>query len=277
MKVLLDPLPFTPYVSSNLLEHTKHVVFINGQVVCWAASQSPLLTSSQWQMLQSALNTEPLSFSLAQFQQQQVAGHVLSIDCDLPKAFVLLPLRAVLLSLPSATAGLLNYAMQLADWHDLHRYCGRCSQPLTDHPTERAKVCRCGARSRYPTISPCVIVLITRGTQMLLARAPHYPEGRYSTIAGFLEPGESVEQGLKREVKEEVGVDVCNLQYKASQPWPFPNSLMLGFHADHAAGEILIDNHEIIAADWFGPENLPQLPPPISIARWLIDDFLSSC
>ncbi|MBU2711615.1 NAD(+) diphosphatase [Zooshikella harenae] len=276
MKVLLDPLPFTPYVSSNLSAYTKHVVFIDGQIVCCTVTQSPLLTASQWQALQSTLTCQALSFSLALFQQQHVAGHVLPADAVLPKSFELMPLRTVLLSLAADAAGLLNYAMQLADWHDLHRYCGRCSQPLVDHPTERAKVCRCGARSRYPTISPCVIVLITRGEQMLLARAPHHPEGWYSTIAGFLEPGESVEQGLKREVKEEVGVEVCNLEYKASQPWPFPNSLMLGFRADHKAGEIEIDNHEIVAADWFSPNNLPQLPPPISIARWLIDDFLSS-
>ena len=118
--------------------------------------------------------------------------------------------------------------------------------------------------------------LVRRGRELLLARSPHFPEGMYSALAGFVEPGETLEQTLEREVREEVGVEITNLRYFGSQPWPFPHSLMIAFVADYVSGEIVPQPGEIEAADWFGIDRLPRLPNPFSIARRLIDETVAS-
>jgi len=131
----------------------------------------------------------------------------------------------------------------------------------------------CGLLS-FPRLAPAVIVLITRDDQALLARGRAFPMPMYSCIAGFVEPGETLEEAVKREVREEVGVDITNVTYVASQPWPFPHSLMLGFTADWAGGDIVIDPTEIVDAQWFRADDMPPIPPGISIARKLIDGWL---
>lgn len=164
-------------------------------------------------------------------------------------------------------------AIQIIDWDRTHQFCGRCGTQTIDVDTERAKRCpQCGL-SNYPRLSPSVIVRINRGNEILLARAPHFPPGMYSVLAGFVEPGETLEQAVEREVWEEVHLRLKNIRYFGSQSWPFPNSLMLGFTAEHASGEIEIDQIEIEDAGWYSPDNLPQIPPKLSIARQLIDDF----
>ena len=119
-----------------------------------------------------------------------------------------------------------------------------------------------------------IIVRVCRGEQLLLARSPHTPPGIYSVLAGFVEPGETLEAAVAREVREEVGISLRNIRYFGSQPWPFPHSLMIGFTAEHAEGEIQIDGKEIEDANWYSIDRLPMLPSPISIARKLVDDFL---
>lgn len=167
-------------------------------------------------------------------------------------------------------------AIQVIQWDDTHRYCGRCGSPTVPHATERARVCAgCGLAS-YPRLSPAVMGLVRRGRELLLARSPHFPEGMYSALAGFVEPGETLEQTLEREVREEVGVEITNLRYFGSQPWPFPHSLMIAFVADYVSGEIVPQPGEIEAADWFGIHRLPRLPHPFSIARRLIDETVAS-
>lgn len=156
-------------------------------------------------------------------------------------------------------------------WRSRHRFCGKCATLMIDKVEERARMCTKCDCVIYPKISPCVIVLVTRGEEMLLARSPHFPPLWMSTIAGFVEIGESVEQTVIREVKEEVGIVVGNIKYIVSQPWPFPDSLMLGFTAEYVSGEITIDNKEIERAGWFTKNNLPNLPGELSIARYLID------
>jgi NAD+ diphosphatase len=142
-------------------------------------------------------------------------------------------------------------AAQIIDWHQGHRFCGRCGTEMADHDTDRARICpECGLVN-YPRLSPSIIVLVTRGEEMLLARNANWPTGMYSTLAGFVEPGESIEQTVHREVAEEVGIRVKDLRYLGSQSWPFPNSLMLGFHAAYEAGEIVCQDGEIADARWF--------------------------
>jgi len=160
------------------------------------------------------------------------------------------------------------------DWDRNHQYCGRCGSATADRQEERAKICpRCGLTA-YPRISPAVIVAITRGEKILLARAHRFPYAMYSVIAGFVEAGESLEQCVRREIAEEVGITVKNLRYFGSQSWPFPNSLMVAFTAEHAGGEIRIDPSEIMDARWFTAADLPRIPDKASISRRLIDWFV---
>ncbi len=166
-------------------------------------------------------------------------------------------------------------AVQIIDWDRTHRFCGRCGTPLRTKSTERAKECpQCGLL-HFPRLAPAIIVLVERGSKLLLARSRHFMPGMFSVLAGFVEPGESLEEAVVREVKEEVGVNIKDIKYFGSQPWPFPHSLMIGFTAAYAGGEITIDDAEIEDAGWFSVDHLPRIPGKISIARKLIDWFLA--
>lgn len=170
---------------------------------------------------------------------------------------------------------LASKAKHLAHFMKTHQFCGGCGSKVQINSAEKALYCTFCRHLSYPRIAPCIIVLIKREDQrILLARSPHFPDGVYSNVAGFVEPGESLEEAVHREVSEEVGVSIKNLRYITSQPWPFPDSLMVGFIADYAAGEIQVDNDEIEDAQWFEPSFLPIFSSKISISRWLIDIYL---
>lgn len=165
-------------------------------------------------------------------------------------------------------------AFQVADWARTHRFCGTCGQPMSRSPGERAMKCACG-HVAYPRISPAMMVLVKRGDAILLARNVAAPPGRFSALAGFLEAGESVEEAIHREVREEVGLEVKDLRYFASQSWPFPGQLMLAFTAEYAGGDLALDPGEIAEARWLAPgDALPDLPPRQTISRALIDSNL---
>jgi NAD+ diphosphatase len=164
-------------------------------------------------------------------------------------------------------------ANQLVDWNQSHRYCGRCGVPTEDKQDERAKLCpRCGLIN-YPRLSPAIIVAVRKDDRLLLAHNKRFRTGYYSVLAGFVEPGETLEECVKREIFEEVNIHVKNIRYFGSQPWPFPNSLMVGFTAEYAGGELDVNKSEIVEAAWFTADKLPRIPPKITIARWLIDWF----
>lgn len=170
---------------------------------------------------------------------------------------------------------LVSRAAQICTWYHSFRFCPRCATHLTCHDNELAKVCGGCGHHQYPRISPCIIVLVRNGDKCLLAHASRFATGRYSTLAGFIEAGESAEMAVKREVQEEVGIEIDNVEYCFSQSWPFPHSLMLGYVADYKGGEIVPDGDEILLADWFSVHDLPVLPPRFTIARRLIDRFLA--
>lgn len=180
-------------------------------------------------------------------------------------------LRALFSVLEDAHFALAGRALQLLDWDRSHQHCGRCGTPTLPRAEERVRVCPACKLAAYPRVAPAVMALVRRGRELLLGRSPHFPSGMYSALAGFVEPGETLEQCVAREVAEEVGVTLSNLEYFASQPWPFPHSLMIAFVCDWAGGEIRAQEGEIEAADWFDVLQLPKLPSKISIARRLID------
>jgi NAD+ diphosphatase len=193
---------------------------------------------------------------------------------DAPPGMLFSGLRGLFDSLDGALYRVAVVAVQVVDWDRIHQFCGRCGEKTRYKEGERAKECpRCGLTS-FPRISPAVIVAVERDQEILLARANRFPTAFYSVLAGFVEPGETLEETVAREVKEEVGIELTNIRYFGSQPWPFPDSLMIGFTAQYAGGEICIDGTEIVDAGWFEADELPELPGKISIARQLIDWFV---
>lgn len=194
---------------------------------------------------------------------------------DIPDV-VLTPLLALHSSVSETEWTVAGRAVQLLEWRRTHRFCGRCGTPTSQVPGERAMRCGdCGFMA-FPRLAPAVITLITRDDgHALLARNANFPMPMFSCLAGFVEPGETLEQAVAREVREEVGIDVGRISYRSSQPWPFPHSLMIGFRAEWTGGEIEVDGVEIAEAAWFSTDDLPAIPPRLSIARHLIDEWIA--
>ncbi len=168
-----------------------------------------------------------------------------------------------------------GYASQITNWNKNSRYCGRCGSKVEDMEEERAKICPKCKLINYPTVFPAIIVAVVKKDMILLAKARRFRANLYSVLAGFVEIGENIEQCIQREIKEEVGIEVKNIKYFGSQPWPFPNSLMIAFTAEYKKGEITIDKKEILDAGWFKATELPLTPGKPSIAKDLIDWFLA--
>ena len=214
---------------------------------------------------------------------QHYLGHLDDRDCyavelaegtTLPPGMALEGLRQIYGRLDEALFWVATRAVQIVDWDRTHLFCGRCATPLRTKTAERAKECPICGQLHFPRLAPAMIVLVERECKLLLARSRHFLPGMYSVLAGFVEQGESLEEAVVREVKEEVGIDVKDIKYFGSQPWPFPHSLMIGFTATYAGGEITLDDSEIEDAGWFTADHLPQIPGKISIARKLIDWFV---
>lgn len=165
-------------------------------------------------------------------------------------------------------------ALHLIEWDKTYQFCSKCRGELKHRKDIRAKECEKCGRLEFPRLSPAIIVLIEKGDTFLLARSPRFAGAFFSVLAGFVEPGESLEAAVHREVLEEVGITVKDVAYFGSQPWPFPDSLMIGFTAQYESGEIRVDGEEVIEAGWYGVKNLPHIPGKLSIARNLIDWFL---
>ena len=208
------------------------------------------------------------------WQTKKVIAQGVARDCPAPHGARWAGLRSLFGIMADDLVAVAGRAAQLVDWDRSHQFCGVCATPTVRERQERARRCPHCGYCAYPRISPAMMCLVTRGKQILLARNVNFPAGRYSALAGFLEAGESIEDAIHREVREEVGIAVGQPRYFASQSWPFPHSLMIAYTAEYAGGELTPNGHEIAEADWFDHSNLPQLPPRISIARALIDDTL---
>jgi len=196
-------------------------------------------------------------------------------EAEPPEGLVFRDLRSLFSGVSEDLFRMAGRAKQIVGWNATHRFCGRCGGETGPVAGQLAKKCtRCGMLY-FPRLSPAIIVLVRDGSRVLLARSPGFPVGMYSVLAGFVEPGETIEDAIRREVREEVGIEVTNLRYFGSQPWPFPNSLMIGFTTEYAGGELEIDLTEIEDAGWYEPAEFPPLPPKVSIARAMIDGFVA--
>ncbi|NUO54459.1 MAG: NAD(+) diphosphatase [Polyangiaceae bacterium] len=211
---------------------------------------------------------------LGTLEGRAIAFASLPADTKLPDGYAASSLRRLMFTLEGSLVGAAALASQLAAFEEITRFCGGCGGPLVRKAGERAKRCERDDRDIYPQVAPCVIVLIHDGSRVVLARAPRLPAGMYALVAGFVEPGETLEDCVHREVKEEVGLEVGDLRYVASQPWPFPSQLMVGFFARYRGGDIVPDPSEIDDAAWFDIADLPMIPPPFSVARFLIDEYM---
>jgi NAD+ diphosphatase len=223
---------------------------------------------------------EDLAFDLrletyiGELDDADVVAWDLDRDVQAPDGWTFEGVRALYGLVEDELYGLAGRSVQLIDWRRNHQFCGRCGTATELVEAERATRCANCGLINYPRISPAVIVLVEKEGQCLLARGHNFQTAFYSCLAGFVEPGESLEDAVCREVREETNVEIENLAYFGSQPWPFPNSLMIGFTASYAGGAIELEEAEIADARWFSPDDMPLLPGKISIARRLIDDFL---
>ena len=189
----------------------------------------------------------------------------------LPETTHLAGLRALFDDFPEDLYAIAGRAIQIIAWERDHQFCGRCGARTEHVRGERARRCpECGLVS-YPRLTPPIIVLIERDDRILLARGHAFAAGRFGIVAGFVEPGESLEDAVRREVREEVSIELGEVMYFGSQPWPFPHGIMIGFRAEHLAGEITIDEGELAEAAWYRWDELPTIPARLSIARRLID------
>ena len=252
--------------------------------LCFAFRNHELLIKSTWQAVDipgieeiELLHPKPVARRyVGAFDEHPCFSVALSDDFKSPPGMELTGLRRLFGLLKDEVFVLAGRSFQMIQFEQRHRFCGQCGSPTEFKKDEYAKICPACNLVRYPGVFPAIIVAVIKDRHILLARSQRFPKGRYSVLAGFVEPGETLEECVRREVSEEVGLEIKNIHYFGSQPWPFPNSLMIGFTAEHAGGDIVIDNREIIDANWFTTSALPDVPGKPTIARRLIDWFVQN-
>ncbi len=242
------------------------------------ACKNRLFTDKRQQLLLSGSAIETAGVNIASDAEKlpiQV-NLTLLILSSVPERFEPLDLREHLATLSESDYQSIARAQHLLHWRTSNRFCGVCANELALDTTEFSLACQNCDNRQYPRISPCIIVLVEDGDRLLLAHNVRFPDNRFSTLAGFIEAGETAEQAVAREIKEEVGIEVSGIRYFKSQTWPFPDSLMLAFFADYAGGEIQPDGVEVSEGRWFRVEQLNEvsLPPEFAISRQLIDDWV---
>jgi NAD+ diphosphatase len=234
------------------------------------------------EQIEDVVDDEDLIF-LGIFRDQPAFAAAFPSDADapFPELGEFQDLRYLGTVLPADEANLVAHARALVLWHASEVFCGTCGSPARPDTAGNSRICMnqaCG-REIYPRVDPAIIVLVADGDRCLLGRQSSWPEGRYSTIAGFVEPGESLEDSVRREVFEETNIHVGKVDYHSSQPWPFPSSLMLGFVAEAKSSDIVLNDAELDDARWFTRDDLrsgfPKLPFRISIARRLVDHWMA--
>lgn len=260
---------FTPFLAPFSSTKEATILGFVGDMLLTMEDAS-LPSSSDFEALGEPLHR----FDIGGSEHNTFALHLWDESHLLPQTLIKTNLRSVFNTYPMHLVEALSRAKQLVHWLLDNVYCGRCGNTLAFSSALSALTCKACGHFSFPRLSPACIVLVTRGEEILLARSPHFSSGIYSLLAGFVEAGESAEACAKREVKEEVGIDITNLSYFGTQTWPFPHSLMIGFFAEYAGGDIVLQADEIEDAQWFTKENLPTLPYASSIAYQMIEAWL---
>jgi NAD+ diphosphatase len=252
-----------------------------GRVHCFVVRRRELLLTDDFELPDfDTLNESGLESVRSQYLGTLDGVHCHSVeladDVAAPGGTRFRDLRSLLGHFDETLLKLAGRALQIVEWDRTHQFCGACGGPTELSTADRSRICPRCKLPYYPRLSPAMIVAVEKGDSILLARSPHFPPGIYSVPAGFVEPGESTEEAVAREVFEETNIRVRDVRYFGSQPWPFPNSLMLGFKAEYAGGEIRISETEIEDAGWYRYDEMPNLfQGNVSIAQWLIQDFLA--
>lgn len=245
------------------------------QLLCDLSGNLALIANEQLQLLTDVAT--PVTEQYLGHDQKQQYWVIIFSGLHFINHYQWLGLRSQLGIIEEPEFSLAGRALQIAQWFFDHAYCGRCGSATEMDEVDRARVCTSCQLRFYPRISPCMIVLVTDGPQLLLAHHTRSSKPVYTTLAGFVEAGERVEDTVRREVMEEVGLKLGRIEYFGSQSWPFPSQLMLGFIAEYASGEIRIDQHEIKDAGWFGFDRLPLVPPKATVSGQLIDYYVQAC
>jgi NAD+ diphosphatase len=279
---MTDSLPFNSTIISGLFTSLSPCPEPDDTPGFWAVLQgnSLLVTVGQEQALLSGGRlpegivpvTEPLKIGLWQGKPLRTAR--IAADAILPGEYEALPFQGPDTRLDNTLATIAGRAAQIMHWEKRSHFCAQCGGGLIRIPGGWGKRCQSCGEEHFPHIHPCIIVLVRRGAELLLIRNAAWSPGRFSLVAGFLDFGESLEECVQREVREEAGIEVTNISYVGSQSWPFPSQQMIGFLADYAGGEVKPDGVEVVEADWFSPDTLPAFPGGRrSIARWIIDTY----
>ena len=269
-------------VDNNLVFRPENINTSSESGISIISRNQEFLTSKASEVL--LYEDDDLKWSEMEFSHKHFLGYLNNKPCfvaclkdssPISDDTILSPLRNLLGKIPEALFTIFSRSLQIDNWFLSNQFCGSCGKAVKPHEIERAMICDCKNNLIYPTISPCIIVLVTNGEELLLAHNKNFPGEFYSTLAGFIEPGESAESAIEREVFEEVSVRVKNITYYGSQSWPFPSQLMLGYHAEYAEGIISPDGVEIDKAGWFNFKDLPQVPTGnISISGKLIESYI---
>tara|TARA_B100000945_G_scaffold183041_1_gene146758 strand:+ start:611 stop:1444 length:834 start_codon:yes stop_codon:yes gene_type:complete len=269
-------------VSDNLFFSPENIDNSQESSLTVILKDQEFLTSKNSEFL--IFEEEDLKWSEMNLANKQFLGFLNNKPCYLSEltseskiddGTMLTPLRNLLGRIPDSLFTVCSRSIQLSEWYKNNQFCGACGSKMQRHNSERAMFCTCNNLLIYPKISPCIIVLVTKGEELLLAHNKNFPGAFYSTLAGFIEAGESAESAIHREIFEEVKIKVKNIQYYGSQSWPFPSQLMLGYHAEYLEGDITPDGEEIDSADWFNYKKLPQVPTGnISISGQLIESYI---
>ena len=269
---IYDNLVFTPENFDTTSESSISIILRNQEFLTSKTSEILLFEEDDLKWTEMSFSNKHF---LGYLNQRPCYVSILDDSSRPSDEMILSPLRNLLGRIPDSLFVICSRSLQISEWYAANQFCGYCGKKTSMHDTERAMVCSCNNVMVYPRISPCIIVLVTKGEELLLAHNKNFPGDFYSTLAGFIEPGETAESAIEREVFEEVNVNVTNIQYFGSQSWPFPSQLMLGYHAEYLDGEVKPDGEEIDKADWFHYDNLPQVPTGnISISGQLIESYL---